>query len=376
MVCFISNISQLPIFIGVGIVKQVVMISWLLLFSFIMFSSFDKLYLKEMWLLLLVAIFDMCIVLFSLITGEQYFSSNMIYPLHLCVFVFYTAQLGGQLIEENIIYRISNYYVISALIVGVYIFFDTFRGTDWANSIGYMYVSKNSVSQIFLIAIILLFLFNQEKKLFKWGAIFFFTALLMMLKSRATIIGFFFCIVYFIFFVLEKKRNKIIVFLLVLISIIIMMNNNTLYNLIVNNVLLNNRGYSGVTLNDISSGRMDHLEYFKDNFSRVMYLGTGGTYLESFPLAALMSYGLFASIPLFLVTIAPVIICIKHKKNRRTLYYRYLIIIMSIIMLFNGIFEELSPLGPGVKTYMLWLVTGLYSGIQVKNKTILNNSHF
>lgn len=374
IVCFISNISQLPVFIGVGLVKQSVMISWVLLFLYILLSSFDKLYLQHMYMLILIALFDTCIALFSVITGENYFFSNMIYPLHLCVFIFYTAQLGGQLIDEDVIYRITNSYVVSALIVGIYIYFDTFKGNDWANSIGYLYASKNSVSQIFLIAIVLLFLFIQEKKIFKWGAFVFFTFLLMLLKSRATIIGFVIFILYLIFFVIDKRRNKIVVLFILLISISIILTNGTLYNLVVNNILLNNRGSSGFTLNDISSGRIGHVEYFIDNFKRVLFFGTGGTYLESFPLAALMSYGIFASIPLFIFVISPLIICNKYKKDRKLLNWRYLIITMSIIMLLNGIFEELSPLGPGVKTYMLWLITGLYAGIQDKKKKIQNNT--
>jgi hypothetical protein len=371
VLCFISNLSQLPIFIGVGVIKIIIMISWILLFCYIIFSSFNKLFIRNKTLLISTALFDILIVIFSIFTGENYLVSNMIYPLHLCLYIYYVANFCGQLVDSNVIYKISNYYIVSALIVAVYIYFDIFNGVNWASSMGYLYASKNSIAQIFLVAIMLLLLFYKKSNLFKWGQIFFLTAMLFMLKSRTTLLGFTISLLYIIFYVIEDKKMKRWCIFFILVTVSFVLTNDTAFNLIVNNILLNNRSGIDYSLDDISSGRLTHVDYFINNFRSVMFIGTGGTYLESFPLAALMSYGIIGSIPLFVFVIYPIIVSYLYRNEKTLYYWRYLIILLSAIMLFNGVFEELSPLGPGVKNYMLWLIVGLYTGIV--NKKIGNH---
>lgn len=366
-ICFISNISQLPIFIGVTFVKTIVVLSWLLLFSYSFIMYFEKLYFKQKFVLYMLLLFDMSILLASIYENVNYLSSNIIYPLHLSIFVFYCSQFIGQVVEKSMIYRISNYYVCSALILAVYIYIDTFMGTDWINSMSYLYESKNSVSQIFLIAIVLIIMFNKQNKILKSIEACFLVILLLMLKSRTTLIGLAAGFLYLVFFLLKGKKKYTIIAVSFLVLFIIYFN-NSLHELLINNILLNNRSSSNFSLNDISSGRIEQLAFFKTNFQNSIFLGTGGTYIESFPLAALMSYGAFISIPLFLIVISPLIIVYRYKKDLNLVYLRHLIIIISIIMLSNSLFEELSPLGPGVKNYILWLITGLFTGL-VRKKT-------
>ncbi|MPQ45150.1 hypothetical protein GBZ86_15610 [Clostridium tarantellae] len=121
-----------------------------------------------------------------------------------------------------------------------------------------------------------------------------------------------------------------------------------------------------MTLNAITSGRIDHIIYFKENFSENMFIGTGRFYLESFPLALLMSYGILGSCPIFILSIFPLIIAYRYRKLDKNNKIRKLIILLNIILLINGLFEELSPFGPGVKCYLLWMITGIYLGLQTK----------
>ena len=48
-------------------------------------------------------------------------------------------------------------------------------------------------------------------------------------------------------------------------------------------------------------------------------------------------------------------------------------ILLNILLLTNGLFEELSPFGPGVKCYLLWMITGIYLGLKVKKERIKIN---
>ena len=130
-------------------------------------------------------------------------------------------------------------------------------------------------------------------------------------------------------------------------------------HLIVDEILLNNRSSDLATL---SSGRDYHWYIFKTEFYDYLFMGTGGTYLESMPLAVLMSYGLIGGIPVLLFAIKPLCYAIKERKSKKYQLYTVLVISISLTMLINSIFEEQAPFGPGVKCYFLWLICGLYIG--------------
>ena len=45
-----------------------------------------------------------------------------------------------------------------------------------------------------------------------------------------------------------------------------------------------------------------------------------------------------------------------------------MLIMLTIITLSNSLFEELAPFGPGVKCYLLWVVTGLSMAFTEKSE--------
>lgn len=366
LICFATNMSQLPILLGNSIVKTSLLFFWILLFGYIIFNYSDKLKFSIIPIVGLVMIFDVTILLEQLFIGQGYLTSNFIYPIHLSLFILIISYFVGQVSDSLIINKIAKFYVISSLILALFIYFDTFRGTDWSNSMGYLYGSKNSISQILLIAIVFLAMYYKGKQNFvKWIAIGFLTSLILMLKSRATITGLILVLLYFTFIYIKPKSNKIVLILLFFIAVITIYKNQQLYDLIISKIILNNRAYTD--LETISSGRIDHLNYFIVYFPDKWITGYGNVYLESFPLAALMSYGIIGATPLFILSLAPLYVCYKYREEKRFNKLRTMVIVISIIMLTNGMFEELSPFGPGVKCYMLWLTTGLYLG-QLKSK--------
>lgn len=366
LICFATNISQLPILLGNSIVKISLLFFWILLFGYIIFNYSDKLKFSIIPIVGLVMIFDVTILLEQLFIGQGYITSSFIYPVHLSLFILIISYFVGQVSDSLIVNKIAKFHVISSLILALFIYFDTFRGTDWSNSMGYLYKSKNSISQILLIAIVFLGMYYKGKQNFvKWIAIGFLAFLTLMLKSRATIAGLILVVLYFTFVYFKPKDKKLVLILLFFIAVITIYKNQHLYDLIINKILLNNRG--NTDLETISSGRIDHLNYFISYFPDKWITGYGNVYLESFPLAALMSYGIIGATPLFILSLAPLYICFRNRKEKRFNKLRTMVIVISIIMLTNGIFEQLAPFGPGVKCYTLWLTTGLYIGL-INNK--------
>ncbi len=368
LICWISNLSQLPFFLNNSFIKMIVMLSWIIML-YIIFIKYNKIinFKKLSKIIFIIWLFNFFILLMQFITNKNYIKSNFIYPINLSIFVLIVSYFSGQFMTKISVERIANSFVYSSLLVGIYIYIDTFRGRDWSDSMGYLYASKNSISTIFIIAVICILLYWKNKNIaVKYSVLIFFIVLVFMMKSRTSILGLLFSYIYFFTFVIKNKKKKVI-YLIIFISIILFVFcNENLNNLIINKIIFNNR--MGSDLNSLSSGRIDHFNIFIEIFKFNPLVGNGGMYLESFPLAILISYGIIGSIFVFILSVVPIIIGFIYRNSYNYIKVRRLMILLNIILIINGLFEELSPFGPGVKCYLLWAITGIYLGLIVKEE--------
>lgn len=362
--CFLSNISQIPSLIGNQIIKTAYYLLWIGFLILLCFLE-KKLIIKPLFLPIL---FDVIIVLLSIITkNSSYLQSNLFRPVNLCTFIMLIGFLSGKYIDEKQFKKIAISFVVSSIIVAFMIYYDYFRGVDWAGTSKFLYSSKNSAGQIFLTAIILLLLlFVKDHKFTSYLLTTLFMALIFIMKSRAVIVGVIVTICYIIFFIIENKRSKRIAVFLLVSSILAVFLIPSLHKLVINQILLNNHTINN--LDGITSGRIEQYEYFKYLFPTCSLIGTGNEYIESFPLACLLSYGIIGSVPIIIYSFYPIISSIKNKERNDIKTYRVLALSLNIMMLFTGIFEEQSPFGPGVKCYFLWLITGIMLGIVFNKK--------
>lgn len=363
---FISNFTQLPIFHGNGLIKILLLVMWGMLLALLIINYIDILRIKFINLILLVLSFDILILVFQIVTGNNYLTSDFIYPLHLSIFILFVSYFCGQVLNKECISKISNYIIISCFIVTIVIYFNNFYGVAWANSLTYIYSAKNSIAQITLVScVLLIFIPNCGfNKVIKLLILLFNFMFIIMLKSRATLIGIGIVTAYFIYLKFKKSRNKIVTISLVVVILSYVITSDFFENFIIKKIILNNR--ENADLNTLTSGRADHLNYFFENFNDVFWVGGGNVYLESLPLSALMSYGIIAGLILILLAFIPAFYLIRYKKINKLLPLRNIVIILFLSMISNGIFEQLAPFGPGVKCYTLWLFTGLYIGMLEK----------
>lgn len=361
--CILCNISQIPILFNNRIISLAYMLSWLMLAS--LMAIYEKLvYIKYFILPILFDIF--CVSLYVCKGG--YVSSDLFRPINLCTFIMLIGIWAGRYLNLENLKTISGAFILSSLVVAVYLYFDIFRGTDWASAGGYLYGSKNSAGQIFLTAIILTVIFYMKNHKFLAAAIIiFFVALIVMMKSRATLITLVLFAVYFVLFVLEKPIYKIVGIIAFVIVAILIFTNESLYNLYINQVILNNRDINDISA--ITSNRDVQYDYFIQNFGQYWLVGTGGTYIEAMPLTVLLSYGVIGGLPILLFSLFPLYIGMKNIKYLKYRVFCSVIMSLGIVMWVNGIFEEQSPFGPGVKCYFLWLVTGLFLGYKRRIKS-------
>lgn len=363
LACILCNLTQIPTLYSNRILSLGYSAVWLLLLI-IMIVYDPQIDIKYF---ILPAIFDIYCIILSFSKGG-YTSSDLFRPVNLCTFILLIGILAGKYLEESDLKRISGAFILSALIVALYLYFDIFRGVDWASTGGYLYGAKNSAGQIFLTAIILLVLFFfRKQKIMAIVLCTIFCALIIMMKSRATLLTLVLVIIYIVLFVIERPLYKAIGIGIIGIIAIAVLTDESLYNLYINQIMFNNKDINDFSA--ITSERDVHYEFFQRYFGQYYFTGTGGTYLESMPLAVLMSYGVMGGIPVLLYSLFPLYVGIKNINKRQD--YRifcHTIISLGLVMWINGIFEEQSPFGPGVKCYFLWLATGIFLGYKIKKE--------
>ncbi len=358
-VCFLCNISQIPQLMGNSLLRILYLSLWIILF-FILCLRSEKFQILPLVPLIIFDIFCALFQFASLIGNQtqSYFTSNLFQPMHLCAFILIIGMMCGKSLTHKDFQNVAFAFIVSALIVAAAIYLNVFRGTNWASEGAYLYSSKNSAGQIFLTAIVLLlFMFNEKNKILTLLISAVFILLIFMMKSRATILSAVILVVYDIFFVIKNPKKKAFLIVLLIVAVAFIFLNPTLYNLIIEEIMLRNKELTDIT--GVTSNRDLHIRRFLKMFPEYWLIGTGGSYIESFPLAGLLSYGILGFLPILIFSIYPLCTAIKYRKRKDLKLLIFMIIALNLMMWFNGIFEELSPFGPGVKCYFLWLSTGI-----------------
>lgn len=219
-----------------------------------------------------------------------------------------------------------------------------------------IYTSKNSAAQIILAADLICLLCyapaNILEKGFKYVTVVFFTFVVFILKSRATIAALFF-IVFYLVITTKKRWHKWAMATLIVAAVVYVFSNPDYYTLIVENILFNNRDSDD--LNSLSSGRLQIIADIWDNYLKTPVFGIGNKYVDCFPFAMLIQFGIIG----FLIVMAFIWDIWKKCYKIRNLSKLGLCAFLTYAsFLVNSLFEAQAPFGPGVKCCVLWVVVG------------------
>ena len=361
LVCFVTNLSQMTTFIDAGLSTVIGGIAWLICGSCLLINGYFNLRKRSLTIIIVSCIFCFLVLLNFIITREDYWASAHIKSLVIALYVYFIGCGLSSNISFKTFDRVIWAYVISACIVAIDVYIRFFAsGFDIASRI-YVYDSKNSLSQILLTAIVLLvFGLNKKEKglAIKWGIIIGLFLLLCAMKSRATLLGFF--AIYFFFLANRniRKSIKICSIILVIGALVFIMTNASAYKLIINDIIF--AGRNATNINDITSGRVYLINEALRLINDYLFFGVGSYYLDCYPIAVILQFGLLPGIVLCIVAVLPLFFIIReirYSENSYNIYISFFIIVVTYLI--NGIFEALTPLGPGVKCYFLWLLYGI-----------------
>lgn len=356
LVCFLSNLSQMPFLVESALTRFIAIPVWVVLAgACLMMDTRIKVgATRSVWI---AAVIFVLYYLISRVFNNDYARSELPYPIVLSMFVLFVGLLAGQHLRADDIKRIGKYYMVSGVIVCVNVFFTYIYGNSISGP-SYLYASKNSVSQIILTAwmLILLFQFNGGlfRKLFWTVVLAFMTWTLISLKSRATLIAIPILVLWYVFNGNLNKRVRNIVVLLLAVFIVLLFNDR-FYDTIVNQVIYSGR--DSTSMEAVTSGRSNEWSNFPADFSEVWLFGAGKMKRESLILTALLEYGVLGGGTILFLAVSPLLWSFKYQ-GKNHLYY-LLFTSVAIAYVANSIFEQMAPFGPGVKCYFLWFLFGL-----------------
>ncbi len=360
VVIVLTNLSQLPVFVEAGTTQFLSYLAWGLLAACVVLSGI-RLNSRVLGIVFFVLFLCVVIGLFTMFTGEDYFNTR----IFSCLFISVGVLVISHLIPKNIMQTDSDdfgtiyyAYIFSATIVAVVVYVMYFgSGFSFENAI-YAYSSKNSTSQIIITAIVLALFNIRRRKLIlnvvTISSIVINMVTLFLMRSRASLIG---LVVIAVMVVANRNVNKWVrigMVALVAIFLIVLFTNDDFYKLIVDDILFASR--DAEDLDSLSSGRFSEWQKFPSIFAEHPYIGRGRYKFESFPLSVLAQYGAFIGGAFILFALYPAVFAFR--RIRISIHY-YILLALTLVYLLNGIFEELSPFGPGVKCYFIWFMFGI-----------------
>lgn len=356
--CFFSVLSQMPFWVNEGITQLVCFPMWIILCLCSVIFSKGKIK-KSVGVIIVPSILFLLMVLIdSLFTSNDYFSSSLLYSFLISMFIFGIGILTGKWCSKETIYKICCSYVLATVIVSVSIFVNYFGFSFDLSSKVYGYASKNSISQIIYTAIIILILkIKPEKTIYKACKIIiilFELLLLMFLKSRATIVGLVVCVIILAFSKKTNRKLKNIIVICGICLIIALFTSETFNDMIFNDILF--AGREVTNWDSLSSGRVSIINQFPEIIEGHWLFGIGATYYECFPLSAIIQFGLIPGIVLIIISLTPLLLGCKRSKISEDWF---LLTMIAVGYNINSIFEGVTPFGAGIKCFFLWFLLGI-----------------
>lgn len=354
-----TNFSYMPLFVS-KIGHSYVYFIWAFLF-FLLFVSFVCSSCKFTKPTLIVTFL---FVLFFLSAAVQYifvtdtaFKTRLFSSMLTIFFIYINGVLAGQLIDikqSSIFKKVFSY---SCVAMAVVLFFKYLLGSD-ITSTSYLYQDgKNEISILFLSAIIFLLLDNKKVSLelfiFNLCCVGILILDIFYLRCRSALVV---LIVPLSIVIFSKSgigaQYKPVVLagitaLIMLVCFIPSFRETIFLSLL-------SFGKEYFTFSSFATGRFEEIIKGMDAWTASPLFGVGKFKVECFWISFFVQYGIVFGGTLILL-IATVSFYL-YKNRLHPLAFTIFVLLLSY--LFLGVFEELMPVGPGVRVYILWFLTG------------------
>ena len=279
----------------------------------------------------------------------------MLVPLMVSI----VSNLLDQKLSKDYIVSICKTYVVCALIFAAYInitFFASYQA--WLASKQYLFASKNSAAQIWCTAILIIYyiiLPVARRKYFWYTSTFYLLILCGLSQCRTAILGLA-CVL--IFNILMYSKHKVKWCLLLCFGLCGMLLLSETRQFISQVFLLDK--YAGADLNTMSSGRLGLYAKAIDVFCDSPFVGVGRYYVDCSYIYILAESGIIGFLLIEYVWVKRFFTNIKRKK----LSYAKPFMLTSFVIFYlvESMLEGQPPFGPGVSSFMFWMLSEIKVG--------------
>ena len=279
----------------------------------------------------------------------------MLVPLMVSI----VSNLLDQKLSKDYIVSICKTYVVCALIFAAYInitFFASYQA--WLASKQYLFASKNSAAQIWCTAILIIYyiiLPVARRKYFWYTSTFYLLILCGLSQCRTAILGLA-CVL--IFNILMYSKHKVKWCLLLCFGLCGMLLLSETRQFISQVFLLDK--YAGADLNTMSSGRLGLYAKAIDVFCDSPFVGVGRYYVDCSYIYILAESGIIGFLLIEYVWVKRFFTNIKREK----LSYAKPFMLTSFVIFYlvESMLEGQPPFGPGVSSFMFWMLSEIKVG--------------
>lgn len=256
--------------------------------------------------------------------------------------------------DKALFNRIGKLYLVCSLILAVWVQLKYFSSYEsWLHAEMYVYHSKNSGGQIWISAILVSVCLLEYKREIEKILIYIGCAYLLfitaMSQCRTSLLGILVAVIAVSVFRSKYKVRWIVLIAFVVIAMWII----PVTRQFLEQALLLNK-YEGADLNTFSSGRLD---FYEKAFQKILsspIFGNGKAYVDCSYMSVLLESGVIGFALIEWIWGKKMVLCFQFEGEQNERLFLFLITVFYII---ESLLEGYPPFGPGVSSFMFWLLT-------------------
>ena len=333
---------------------------WLLLLGYSLAVNKGRIYVSSF-----TASFLFCYSIFTLFCllqawlNPDYDVASYLNIMLIPLMVSIVSNLLDQKLSKDYVVSICKTYVVCALIFAAYInitFFASYQA--WLASKQYLFASKNSAAQIWCTAILIVYyiiLPVSRRKYFWYTSTFYLLVLCALSQCRTAMLGLA-CVLIFNILMYSKHKVKWLLLLCFALGGLLFLSETRQF---ISQAFLLEK-YAGADLNTMSSGRLGLYAKAIDFFCDSPFVGVGRYYVDCSYIYILAESGIIGFLLIEYVWIKRFFINIKRKK----LSYAKPFMLTSFVIFYlvESMLEGQPPFGPGVSSFMFWMLSEIKVG--------------
>lgn len=269
------------------------------------------------------------------------------------------SNLLDQKLSKDYIVSICKTYVVCALIFAAYINFTFFSSYQaWLDSNRYLFASKNSAAQIWCSAMLIIYyvILPVAKRKYLWYTSCGYLLLLCALSQCRTAILGLACVLIFNILMYSKHKVKWMLVLCLSLGGLLFLSETRQF---ISQAFLIDK-YAGADINTLSSGRLGLYAQALDNFIESPIFGVGRYYVDCSYIYILAESGIIGFLLIEFIWFKRIVLNLKHKYSP---YARpYMLTCFVIFYLVESMLEGQPPFGPGVSSFMFWMLSEIKVG--------------